>query len=142
MTEAFPEASVDPPEDLVMRMTNEPGDRHVLATAVYAECDGVVTANVRDFSPDACEPWGIDIYTPDEFLALLHDDEPEAVLEVIALHAGGLGQPPMTVSQLIEVLGRYAPEFARRLDAQLSQYHIEEYVELLARGRRSARSSR
>src|SRR5262245_47655257 len=37
MNRAHPEALIDPPANLIDEMTNNPGDRHVLATAVAAE---------------------------------------------------------------------------------------------------------
>ncbi len=45
---AFPQAWVELPDDLIATMDNEPGDRHVLATAVTAEAHLVVTANITD----------------------------------------------------------------------------------------------
>src|SRR5262249_29764277 len=37
MNRAYPDALIDPPAGLIDEMTNDPGDRHVLAAAVAAE---------------------------------------------------------------------------------------------------------
>src|SRR5215469_16343775 len=46
----------------------DPEDRHVLAAAIVGRCDVVVTFNLKDFPPEALEPFGIDVQHPDEFL--------------------------------------------------------------------------
>lgn len=46
---AFPEAWVDPPDNLIETMDNATDDRHVLAAAITAQAHLVVTANVTDF---------------------------------------------------------------------------------------------
>jgi len=42
---AFPEAMVDVPDELTEAMTNHPGDRHVLAAAIVARANIIVTSN-------------------------------------------------------------------------------------------------
>jgi predicted nucleic acid-binding protein len=37
-------------------MTNDPKDRHVLATAVATNAQAIVTLNLKHFSSDACIP--------------------------------------------------------------------------------------
>ena len=46
---AFPDAWIEVPADLITQMDNDPEDRHVLATAVIAGAQVIVTANTRDF---------------------------------------------------------------------------------------------
>src|SRR6476620_2649550 len=46
---AFPEAMVEVPVALEQAMTNDPKDRHVLAAAVTAGADIIVTNNLKDF---------------------------------------------------------------------------------------------
>ena len=43
---AFPEAMVEVPTELVQVMSNDPGDRHVLAAAVVAKATVIVTYNL------------------------------------------------------------------------------------------------
>jgi predicted nucleic acid-binding protein len=46
----------------------DPDDRHVLAAAIKARAQVIVTANVRDFPADVLRVWDIDPKTPDEFV--------------------------------------------------------------------------
>jgi predicted nucleic acid-binding protein len=68
MRAAFEEAEVTGYESLLPAMTNDPGDRHVLAAAVHAGADAIVSNNVKHFPPQALEPYGIELLTADEFL--------------------------------------------------------------------------
>ncbi len=47
----------------------DPQDDHVLELAVEAECDFIVTHNVRDFS--GSEQFGVRVITPKAFLGLI-----------------------------------------------------------------------
>jgi hypothetical protein len=78
---AFEEAEIDAGEieRLEPAMTNEAKDRHVLAAAVAADSELVVTFNLDDFPPEVCEPVGVEAVHPDDFLLDLHDLAPEAV---------------------------------------------------------------
>ena len=52
----FPEGLVDVPESLIGIMTNHVGDRHVLAAAVVAKVEVIVTANLKHFRPEDLAP--------------------------------------------------------------------------------------
>lgn len=54
-------------------MINDPGDRHVLACAVGADSELIVTSNLAHFSSEACEPVGVEARHPDDFLLDLLD---------------------------------------------------------------------
>ena len=49
-------------------MTNHPKDRHVLAAAVRANAEVIVTFNLNDFAEPALKPYDIAPIHPDEFL--------------------------------------------------------------------------
>ena len=69
----FPEAWVEGYEPLIDAMTNDPGDRHVLAAAVRAHSDLIVTYNRRHFPAASVQPLEIDVQAPSTFLRGLYD---------------------------------------------------------------------
>jgi len=105
MRRAFEEAEVDAPEieRLEPAMTNEPNDRHVLAAAVAAGSELIVTFNLDDFPADACEPLGVEATHPDDFLLDLHDRSPQGVRAALDQQAADLN-PPWPLEQLLEAL--------------------------------------
>lgn len=105
MRTAFEEAEVEASEieRLEPAMTNDPKDRHVLAAAVAADSELIVTFNLDDFPPEACEPVGVEAVHPDEFLLDLHDLAPEAVRAALEQQAADL-HPPWPLQQLLDAL--------------------------------------
>ena len=83
MTRAFPDAMVTSHRHLIDAMTNSPKDRHVLAAAVEAGAQVIVTNNLRDFPSDALSPFGILADSPDTFLLRLLRRDAEAVVEIV-----------------------------------------------------------
>jgi predicted nucleic acid-binding protein len=117
MRGAFDAAAV--PEDAIARlepaMTNDPGDRHVLAAAIASPAQAIVTLNLRHFPDDACEPFAVEPLHPDEFLLNLHALDPEAVTDAVRRQASVLQRPPLTFEQLLELLAAAVPNFAETL---------------------------
>jgi len=111
---AFPEAMVSKSvvSTLEPVMTNDPKDRHVLAAAVGAGGEVVVTKNLGDFPPAACEPLGIQALSPDSFLVDLYHVDPAAALRALADQAAALTKPALTLHELLDHISRDAPEFA------------------------------
>jgi predicted nucleic acid-binding protein len=103
----FPEAWVEGYEALVDVMTNEPKDRHVLAAAVRAHADLIVTYNLRHFRA-APEAWEIEVQGPSTFLRGLYDLD--AGLFVMKLHqqAAAVG---VSLTRLLQSLGKNLPGF-------------------------------
>ena len=54
-------------------MTNDPGDRHVLAAAVRSNSELIVTYNRRHFPSDSLQAWEIEVQGPSAFLRGLYD---------------------------------------------------------------------
>lgn len=116
MNRALEGASVpSPPPAVIDTMTNDAGDRHVLAVAVTVGADVIVTENLRHFPPSACAPHGIVALSLDDFIGELLDEQPTAVREAISEMAGRRNRPPMTPDALLAILDRYVPKTARRL---------------------------
>jgi predicted nucleic acid-binding protein len=49
-------------------MTNDEKDRHVVAAAVHAAAETIVTLNLRHLMPDHLQPWGVAALHPQSFL--------------------------------------------------------------------------
>lgn len=82
MRAAFPESSIDGYEELVESLKlPDPNDRHVLAAAIVAGAEHIVTENLRDFPADSVERYGIEAVSADDFLASTFElYQPQAVL--------------------------------------------------------------
>ncbi len=122
MRTAFPEAEVDGWEALGGQMRNEPNDRHVLALAVHARAQMVVTANLKHFPADACDPYAVEAITPDDLLCRLLESSAPTVIRVIRQFSEDTpSNPPMSVDEILQAIGRSTPLFAERARALLSQ---------------------
>lgn len=64
MSTAFPEASVYGFEALEDGLTCHPKDRHVLAAAIAAGAETLVTINLKDFPDESCSPHDITAKDP------------------------------------------------------------------------------
>jgi predicted nucleic acid-binding protein len=111
MDQHFPDSVIEGYEALMPAMQNHPKDRHVLAAAVQAGAQVLVTFNSKDFPPHACHPYRIDVQTPDEFLCHLWDLAPSEIVAVLREQAAELRNPPHTPSEVLANLGRTLPQF-------------------------------
>lgn len=93
-------------------MTNHPKDRHVLAAAVAAHAEAVVTSNLKDFPAASCAPLGVEAVHPDEFLLALLGKAPDTVLGVLGEQVADLDRPPIRLDELLTMLEAVVPAFA------------------------------
>ncbi|MER6782622.1 MULTISPECIES: PIN domain-containing protein [unclassified Streptomyces] len=84
----------------------DPDDRHVLAAAIRAKAQVIVTFNLRDFPSEALAPWDVEAIHPDAFLEAQIDLNPQIVYAVLQRIADGCKNPPLTVADLIVSLER------------------------------------
>lgn len=118
MDRAFEDASVDSEavEALEPQMTNDPKDRHVMATAVAGVAHAVVTSNLKHFPISAAEPHGIGVVSPDDFLVALYETYPGVTQQVLVAQAAALRQPPWSFVDLLDALDRAGvPRFSRMI---------------------------
>lgn len=84
MNDAIRDVTVTGYEHLIDQLElPDPDDRHVLAAAIHAGAQVIVTRNLRDFPGDALDPWGIQAQHPDAFLTGLHEAHPEALGRIV-----------------------------------------------------------
>jgi predicted nucleic acid-binding protein len=111
MREEFPDAMVTGYEPLVDDMTNDPKDRHILAAAVRANAEIIVTANVRHFPKAACAPYDISVVHPDDFLLdqldLYEDETLLCIRELVADRA----RPHTLMPAFLEQFRKTVPGF-------------------------------
>lgn len=79
-------------------------DRHVLAAAIHAQADVIVTYNLKDFPAAVLAPFGVVAQHPDEFVLSLMEREPEKFLETIEHHRQALKCPQKTREEYLATL--------------------------------------
>lgn len=105
MNEAVRDCLVTGYEDLIESMTlPDADDRHVLAAAIRANADVIVTFNLKDFPTDKLASHGIEAMHPDEFLLTLFDAAPGPVCAAVKRQREGLRNPPKTAEELLATL--------------------------------------
>ncbi len=106
MDAAFPEAMVDPAAiaELTPAMTNHPGDRHVLATAVSGDAHRIITENVKHFPPSACSHYGVEAVKADWFLTTLLSTNPRATVDALVRQSNRLKSPPISAKGILDSL--------------------------------------
>lgn len=114
MNIAFPDASVVGWRTLEPILRSEFGDdAHVVAAAMMGRADVIVTENVRDFPPaPTLENARITVQRVDEFLLNQWWLSPPTVFSVIVEQAAKRKKPPRTPGDIVNVIGKHAPEFA------------------------------
>jgi PIN domain len=79
-------------------------DRHVLAAAIRAGAQVIVTMNLDDFPDSALAPFSVEALHPDEFVIHQIDLAPGLVCSVIAEQAAELKNPRRTVGEVLDSL--------------------------------------
>jgi hypothetical protein len=115
MRRHFAEAEIRDFDELIPLMTNHPKDRHVLAAAVHAGVNVLVTDNLRHFRLAALDPHGIVALSADEFLTQLFDSDPDQMTQLLINQAAGYRAPTMTLGDLLGRLAGNAPTLVDRL---------------------------
>jgi predicted nucleic acid-binding protein len=107
MDRNVPEAMTEGFEDLIPALSlPDPDDRHVLAVAIRAGAQAIITANLRDFPPKALALYDIEALHPDTFILQTLDLYPGAVCETLTEQVADLRAPPIHRDQVLERLSR------------------------------------
>ena len=113
MQRAFRDAEVHGYRGLVPAMTCEPKDRHVLAAAVHARCEVLVTFNLKDFPDASTRGLDVTVVSPDAFLLDQLDLYPARVGRALLRQVEESSRPPLTLGALLGRLARAGvPAFA------------------------------
>lgn len=105
MNDAVRDCLVTHHEDLIdsLRLP-DPDDRHVLAAAIRAKAEAIVTFNLRDFPTEALAGFGIQAIHPDDLLLAVFQQYPEEVCLAFQKQRASLLNPPVTVEELLTTL--------------------------------------
>lgn len=112
----FGDALVDGAEVLIPAMINDEKDGHVVAAAVRASAEVIVTLNLRDFPTSALQPFGVEARHPDRFLIELYDLSPEVVIHSLHEQATAIDRDLLA---LLKTLVQIVPDFANLIKEQL-----------------------
>jgi hypothetical protein len=82
----------------------DPNDRHVLAAAIRAGAQAIVTFNLDDFPEEKLAAYNVEAKHPDDFVLNAIDLAPGLVATVVSEQAAALKSPPRTVGELLETL--------------------------------------
>lgn len=111
MERAFPGANFEPDSKILASLRlPDAGDVHVVATAVAAEANSIVTYNERHFPEQVLAPLGLRAVTPDFFCLRLLGENSRLVIEGVRLHRASLRKPPYDAGDYLDHLERQGLE--------------------------------
>jgi predicted nucleic acid-binding protein len=123
MNNAIPDSLVTGFETLISTLNlPDPNDRHVLAAAITAKANRIVTFNLKDFPTPLLEPHGIQAQHPDKFICELLDHHLEAVLTAMRTVRNRLRNPPRSSKEYLE---RLAQQDLKSTLARLREHEAE-----------------
>jgi predicted nucleic acid-binding protein len=116
MKQAFPEAIVPVPPELLRAVECIPDldDRHVLAAAIMAHADTIVTQNTKHFPKSCLEKYGVICQTADEFLIHQYHLSPQLIFDKLDDQGAGISQ---NRAYVITSLKASVSEFCKLLEA-------------------------
>ncbi len=105
MEQAIPDVRVTGHEPLIESLQlPDADDRHVLAAAIRASAQVIVTANLKDFPDDRIGRYDIMAQSPDEFVLHVLELAPARVVSVVEEQARALTKPATTLDELLDRL--------------------------------------
>lgn len=105
MVTAVPDCLVTGYEGLIAGLQlPDPNDRHVLAAAIRANAQAIITFNLKDFPEDVLAEYDIEPKHPDDFVMETLDLAQGLVVQVITEQLARLKNPPKTIHQLLDTL--------------------------------------
>lgn len=105
--QAIPDGPIARDDALVAVLTlPDPADRHVLAAAIAADADAIVTFNLRDFPTAIMDAHGLVARHPDDFVMDLVDASPDLVVRAAESCRAAMANPPFTREDHVGLLER------------------------------------
>lgn len=101
----------------------DPNDRHVLAAAIHAGAQVIVTCNLKDFPPESLVPFESEAQHPDDFLVSLVEEASGVVVAAVKHQRESLRNPMKSPEEMLATLeGQGLPQTVARL---------RQFIELL-----------
>jgi hypothetical protein len=121
---ALPDALVTGYAALIPNLSlPDQNDRHVLAAAITATAEVIVTFNLKDFPEAALVPYGMVAQHPDAFLQTFIATMPSGVVAAVRECLTRLTHPPVPATDYLKVLRRLGmTETAAFLDGHLAHW--------------------
>lgn len=92
-------------EDLISGLSlPDPDDRHVLAAAIKANAQVIVTENIKDFPNSYLEKFNVQAKRSDEFVLDLWSLDENAVFDVLVKQQKTLRKPPQSLDEVMATL--------------------------------------
>ena len=103
----FPGALIHGYESIIPTLSlPDPNDRHVLAVAIHAKAEYIVTFNRADFPKSHLQPYGIEAVSPDEIVLRMIQKRPSHIIATVKDHRLNLKRPPKSVHEYLATLER------------------------------------
>ena len=123
MEQAFPGANFDPdPTALNTVSLPDTNDVHVVATAIAAQAQAIITYNHAHFPDRILSPMGLRVETPDAFVSRLFPTNRTEILEGARLHRASLKRPAYSGQAYVQHLA--SQELARAADLLRDFEHL------------------
>ena len=113
----FPEAMVSGYEHLLPFCSNDPKDRHLLATAIHAGIPRIVTMNTKHFSVADLKKWNVQAIHPDTILVETFQLSADLVIQTVNDMAHVRAKP---LSKILSRLSAPLPKFATKVGSAIS----------------------
>jgi len=116
---SFPDAMVEGYEDLIDGMSCDPKDRHILAAAVRANAELLVTFDVNDFPDESTSAFDIVVVHPDDFMLDQLDLFPGLTIRCLRQLTDAYDAPSVSMDELLQWLTNAGlPKFTQEVSTR------------------------
>lgn len=105
MNQAFPDAMVEDYQKWIDAISlKDPDDRHVVAVAIQANANYIITINLKDFMGFVVPTGRFEVIHPDDFIDRLIAENPKAVYQSFEKMVLRLKNPPQSKAEVLTTL--------------------------------------